>query len=160
MALLDTCANIARLVNDYLLVLEPILSIPHIRKFGITRAYSSPSLKGNAKSAVGLLRLMNLEAKNALLRIAIRSTQDQDTWILEGRLAGQVVDELTTSWRQSLSEDPRRKRVVDLVGVSFVDERGERALLEMMIEGAQFFARGVYMKSLLQSLNQRYTREA
>jgi hypothetical protein len=103
---------------------------------------------------------MNLETKNALLRIAIRSTHDQDTWILEGRLAGKVVDELTTSWRQSVSEEPRRKRVVDVVGVSFVDERGERALLEMMSVGVQFFARGVYMKSLLQSLNQRCIREA
>ena len=43
---------------------------------------------------------MKLEAKNCMLRIAIRSTQDQDTWILEGRLAGQVVNELTASWRQ------------------------------------------------------------
>ena len=103
---------------------------------------------------------MNLETKNALLRIAIRSTQDQDTWILEGRLAGQVVDELTTSWRRSLSREPQRERVVDLIGVSFVDERGERALLEMISAGAQFFARGVYMKSLLQSLNQRCIREA
>jgi hypothetical protein len=31
---------------------------------------------------------MKFEAKNAVLRIAIRSTEDQDTWILEGRLAG------------------------------------------------------------------------
>jgi ABC-type transporter Mla MlaB component len=103
---------------------------------------------------------MNLETRNSLLRIAIRSTQDQDTWILEGRLAGQVVDELTTSWKQSLCEEPERKRVVDLMGVSFVDERGEQALLEMMTEGAHFVARGVYLKSLLQSLSQRCIREA
>jgi hypothetical protein len=103
---------------------------------------------------------MKCEIKNGLLRIAIRSTQDQDTWILEGRLAGQVVDELTTSWKQALREEPQRPRVVDVVNVTFVDERGERALQEMMIEGAQFVARGVYMKSLLQSLSRNSTREA
>jgi ABC-type transporter Mla MlaB component len=102
---------------------------------------------------------MKCELKSALLRIAISSTQDQDTWILQGRLAGQVVDELTTSWKQAVSEEPERQRVVDVVNVTFVDERGEQALQEMMIEGAQFVARGVYMKSLLQNLSHS-TREA
>jgi hypothetical protein len=103
---------------------------------------------------------MKLESKNGLLRIAIRSTEDQDTWILEGRLAGRVVNELTTSWKRAVSEEPERRRVVDLVGVTFVDEHGERALGEMTSDNAQFVARGVYMKSLLESLSQHCTREA
>jgi ABC-type transporter Mla MlaB component len=103
---------------------------------------------------------MKLETKNALLRIAICSTEDQDIWTLEGRLAGRVVDELTASWKRAVSEEPRRERVVDLVGVTFVDEQGERALLEMMIDHAKFIVRGVYMKGLLAGLNQQCTREA
>jgi hypothetical protein len=103
---------------------------------------------------------MKFEAKNAMLRIAIRSTEDQERWILEGRLAGQVVDELTASWKRVVSEELRRKRVVDLVGVTFVDQHGEQALLEMKIDNAEFAARGVYMKSLLASLSRHCTREA
>jgi len=103
---------------------------------------------------------MKLEAKNAVLRIAIRSTEDQDTWILEGRLAGQVVDELTASWRRAINEEPGRKRVVDLVGVTFVDEYGEQALLDMKIDNAEFALRGVYMKTLLASLSRHGTPEA
>ena len=103
---------------------------------------------------------MTFAAKNAVLRIAIRSTEDQDTWILEGRLAGQVVDELAASWKREVSEEPRRKRVVDLAGVTFVDELGEQALREMVIDNAQFVVRGVYMKSLVQSLTQHCRREA
>lgn len=103
---------------------------------------------------------MNLEAKNAVLRIAIRSTENQDTWVLEGRLAGKVIDELTASWRRSRIEEPQRKRIVDLVGVTFVDERGEQALLEMMVDGAQFVVRGVYTKGLLEALRQTCAREA
>lgn len=103
---------------------------------------------------------MHLEAKNAVLRIVIRSTEDRDRWILEGRLAGQVVDELTASWRRAITEEPRRKRVVDLVGVTFVDEYGEQALLAMKIDNAEFVVRGVYMKSLLASLGEHCTREA
>ena len=102
---------------------------------------------------------MKLEAKNAILRIAIRSTEDQDTWTLEGRLAGRAVAELSTSWKRAIGEEPRRNRVVDLVGVTFVDEHGERALLEMTIDNAKFVVRGVYMKSLLDSLNTQCTRE-
>ena len=52
---------------------------------------------------------MKLEAKNAMLRAAVRRTEDEDTWILEGRLAGRVVDELTSSWRQRHRERRGRK---------------------------------------------------
>jgi anti-anti-sigma regulatory factor len=96
---------------------------------------------------------MKLEAKNAMLRIAIHSVEDEDTWILEGRLAGQVVDELTDAWRKARSERRGRKSVVDLVGVTFVDERGERALMEMMVGGAKFVVRGLYTRTLVESLS-------
>lgn len=103
---------------------------------------------------------MKLEAKNALFRIAVRSTEDEDTWILEGRLAGQVVDELSEAWKKTRGERRGRKSVVDLVGLTCVDERGERALAEMMADGAEFVARGVYTKSLLQSLSEGCKRKA
>jgi anti-anti-sigma regulatory factor len=93
-----------------------------------------------------------------MLRIAIRSTEDEDTWILEGRLAGQVVDELSDAWKKTRSERHGRKSVVDLVDVTFVDERGEKALAEMMADGAEFVVRGVYTKSLLQSLSEGWKR--
>jgi len=103
---------------------------------------------------------VKLEAKNAMLRIAIRSTEDEDTWILEGCLAGQVVDELSDAWKKTRGERHARKSVVDLVDVTFVDERGETALAEMMVDGAEFVVRGLYTKSLLESLSERCKREA
>jgi hypothetical protein len=103
--------------------------------------------------------VMKLGAKNGVLRIAVRSTQNEDKWILEGRLAGQVVDELTTAWKKTGGGRSGCKSVVDLVDVTFVDERGEQALLEMMVEGAEFVARGVYTRSLLKSLSERCKRE-
>jgi anti-anti-sigma regulatory factor len=103
---------------------------------------------------------MKLDAKNAMLRIAIRSTPDQDTWILEGRLAGRVVEELSDAWKKTRGERRGRVSVIDLVNVTFVDERGERALAEIMAEGAEFVVRGVYTKGLLESLSERCKREA
>jgi ABC-type transporter Mla MlaB component len=102
---------------------------------------------------------MKLETRNAIFRIAIRSTENQDTWILEGRLAGRVVDELRASWKRAVNEEPGRERAVDLVGVTFVDEYGEQALLEMMMDNADFVVRGVYMKTLLKSLSRQRMQE-
>jgi hypothetical protein len=103
---------------------------------------------------------MKLEAKNSIFRFGIHMTEDQDRWVLEGRLAGEVVDELKASWKRAVTEEPQRKRVVDLVGVTYVDEYGEQALSEMKIDTAEFAVRGVYMKSLLASLSRHRTREA
>jgi hypothetical protein len=50
--------------------------------------------------------------------------------------------------------------VVDLVDVTFVDERGENVLKKMMIEGTQFVVRSVYIRSLLESLSQQRKQEA
>ena len=103
---------------------------------------------------------MKLDAKNAMLRIAIRGNLGQDTWILEGRLAGQVVEELSEAWKKTRGERYGRKSVVDLVNVTFVDDRGERALAEIMADGAEFVVRGGYTKDLLESLSERCKREA
>jgi ABC-type transporter Mla MlaB component len=103
---------------------------------------------------------MKIEAKNAMLRIDIRSTDDEDTWILEGRLAGQVVDELTDAWRKTRAQHYGRKSLVDLVDLTSVDERGETALAEMMADGARFVVRGLYTRTLVESLRERAKQEA
>jgi ABC-type transporter Mla MlaB component len=103
---------------------------------------------------------MKIEAKNAMLRIHTHSTDDEDTWILEGRLAGQVVDELTDAWRKTRAEHSGRKSVVDLVDLTSVDERGETALAEMMADGARFVVRGLYTRTLVESLRERAKQEA
>ena len=102
---------------------------------------------------------MKLETRNAVVRISIRSTEDVDTWILQGRLAGQAVAELTNAWKVQRRETSGRKAVVDLVDLTFVDELGERALMAMMADGAEFVVRGLYSRSLVESLMKRGTRE-
>ena len=102
---------------------------------------------------------MNLE-KKAMFRVAIQSTPDVDTWILQGRLAGPIVDELTMSWKNTRGDRRGRHCVIDLVDITSVDTEGEIALMEMMREGAQFVVRGVYTKVLLENLRERYKREA
>jgi ABC-type transporter Mla MlaB component len=96
--------------------------------------------------------LVKPEMKNTLFRIAIDHAHDVDTWTLQGKLAGQVVSELITAWRKTRSERTGRKCVIDLVDLTCVDESGEQALMEMMADGVEFAAKGVYTKGLLENL--------
>jgi ABC-type transporter Mla MlaB component len=98
---------------------------------------------------------MKVETRNALLRIAINRLPASDTWVLEGQLAGKTADELRAVWRRNRNEQPGRKTIVDVVDVTSVDERGEQALMELINAGAEFVARGVYTKSLLENLSER-----
>jgi ABC-type transporter Mla MlaB component len=103
---------------------------------------------------------MKFEAKNRTLRIAVEPAADTQTWVLQGRLAGQNVDELVTCWNATRADRIDKDCVVDLVEVTSVDEKGEKLLLEMMKEGVRFVGRGVYTTSLLASLSARQHREA
>jgi hypothetical protein len=90
-----------------------------------------------------------------VLKIIISETPEETRWILQGRLVGDWVDELRTSWKRK----PRRQNavpcVIDLNDVSFIDQKGERLLRAMGKKGAQFIATGIYIKYLLQ---EKYAR--
>jgi ABC-type transporter Mla MlaB component len=102
---------------------------------------------------------MTCERKNGTLRIAIERASHVQTWFLQGRLAGQNVDELAACWNSTRSERIDKTCVVDLVDVTSFDEKGEAQLLEMMNEGVRFVGRGVYTTSLLASLSERHHKE-
>ena len=85
-----------------------------------------------------------------MLKITISETPAETRWTLQGRLVGEWVDELRTSWKKK----PRRQNavpcVIDLNDVSFIDEKGERLLRALAKKGAQFVASGIYIKYVLQ----------
>lgn len=95
-----------------------------------------------------------------MLRIKIQRTTDAETWILYGRLTGEMVDELKRTWKSARGERNGGKCVIDLVEVTLVDESGEQVLMEMMLDGAQFVGRGVYTTTLLETLSARCMKGA
>jgi ABC-type transporter Mla MlaB component len=103
---------------------------------------------------------MRLENKDPLLRITVNQKSGVHMLVLQGRLAGRSVEELTAIWNASRSERAGCRCVIDLVDVTSVDEGGEQALLAMMNEGAEFIAQGFYIKSLLKSLRERGSEPA
>jgi hypothetical protein len=103
-------------------------------------------------------RNMKPGAKSGALRVKIDRGADTETWVLYGSLAGDMVDELVQCWKSKRNERNGRKCVVDLVELTLVDERGELALMEMMLDGAHFVARGVYITNVLETLSRRSSR--
>lgn len=87
-----------------------------------------------------------------MLKITITDTPTEQKWILSGRLTEPWVSELRSNWTNTGNARHGRYCIVDLEGVTFIDQSGESVLFAMMSEGAQFIASGVCTKQLLKDL--------
>jgi hypothetical protein len=85
-----------------------------------------------------------------MLKITRTETPAEERWILQGRLVGLWVNELRRSWKKTHPADAKRRCVVDLNEVTFIDKKGESLLRTMSKQGAQLVATGIYIKHLLQ----------
>ncbi len=85
-----------------------------------------------------------------MLKITRTETLEEEKWILQGRLVGLWVSELTRVWKETHRTDDNLKCIVDLNEVTFVDKKGESLLRTMSKEGAQFITTGIYIKHVLQ----------
>ncbi len=93
-----------------------------------------------------------------MLKITNRATADEDTWILCGQLAGLWVAELRSNWDQERRRSRGRRCVIDLSDVTVIDKSGEELLAELREEGAEFVARGVYTKHVVENLQGKEER--
>jgi len=94
-----------------------------------------------------------------MLRITHSATVTEDRWTLCGELAGPWVAELRANWDQVLGRSRDRRYVIDLSDVTLIDTSGEELLGELRDEGAEFVARGVYTKHLLENLRSKEERQ-
>lgn len=93
-----------------------------------------------------------------MLKVGYSDTNGEQRWTLCGRLTGAWVDELRSYWAQTHEHAPLARIVVDLTQVTFVDEAGETLLGEIYDAGAEFTARGVANKHLLECLKDKEAR--
>ena len=87
-----------------------------------------------------------------MLRITTIDAPKERKLILEGRLTEPWVAQLDLPWETMRHVSPRRKFVVDLRGVTRIDARGLSALARMKSDGAEFLARGVRVRHVLNTL--------
>src|SRR5258707_4363046 len=89
-----------------------------------------------------------------MLRVTVTEGASEQRWVLQGRLTGCSVEELTTNWRINRQDrSPTESCIVDLSEITSIDKDGEQVLLMMIRDGAKFVATGLYTKHLLESLS-------
>jgi hypothetical protein len=93
-----------------------------------------------------------------MLRITNTATANELRWTVCGRLTKPWVEELRSAWALARLQSAERKCVVDITDVIFIDEDGEELLRAMKADGAQFVARGVDTKHLIENLKTKGKR--
>jgi ABC-type transporter Mla MlaB component len=88
-----------------------------------------------------------------MLRITVTENESEQRWILQGRLTGSSIEDLTENWCTNRLCHAAKSCVVDLNGVTSIDKDGEHVLLMVIRDGAKFVATGLYTKHLLESLS-------
>ena len=86
-----------------------------------------------------------------MLRITQIETGGSPILKLEGKLGGLWVDELEHCWDAAASRLHDSAIVVDLRGLSYVDDRGRNLLLRMAREGASLVECSDFIRQLLQA---------
>lgn len=87
-----------------------------------------------------------------MLRITITHTAKEERWTLQGRLVAPWVNELKATWDRAQRRAQRRRRIVNLDEVTFIDKSGERMLRSMSNQGAELVASDVCVKQVLDRL--------
>lgn len=90
-----------------------------------------------------------------MLKITVTQTQTESRWILQGQLVGPWVSELRKCWKAEHAKAARKRCVVDLNDVMFIDKSGERLLRAISKTGADLTSNGMYTKHLLEQLKTR-----
>ena len=85
-----------------------------------------------------------------MLKITTHVSDDSTKITLEGRLAGPWIDELERCWREAEQSAAGRQLIVDLRGVTFVEQEGKALLTRMCQAGADFLATGCCMRSIVE----------
>jgi hypothetical protein len=86
-----------------------------------------------------------------VIRITCQSDSARTRLLLEGKLAGVCVDELDKCWHAA--PEKWATLLVDLTGVSFIDDRGKQLLKAMHDNGATFVSTNLMTRCFLEELS-------
>lgn|SRR5690242_21832909 len=90
-----------------------------------------------------------------MLRITVLNDDFRTTrFKLEGKLAHEWVSEAKETWKALPRSGVTEQLVVDLLGVSFVDDRGKELLAEMHRAGAELVGAGPLISQLIAEIKE------
>jgi anti-anti-sigma factor len=84
-----------------------------------------------------------------MLRIHVEEQPQTTILHVEGKLAGNHVDELRRVWTAVRTESPGKQTVIDLGSVRFVDSVGKELLSQMYGIGTQLSGSGLCISALI-----------
>ena len=87
-----------------------------------------------------------------MLRITTQTKRTKITLDVEGRLAGAAVATVEQCWRELRAASPEKKLVVNLCGVSFIDNRGKVLLKEIHHQGGRLLAEGCLNQAIVSEI--------
>jgi anti-anti-sigma regulatory factor len=87
-----------------------------------------------------------------MLRIRVDDQSEKTIFHVEGKLAGDWVDELRRVWTNVRNESPGKQAVVELSSVIAVDNPGRRLLSQMHSWGTQLTGKGLMIRSLIDEI--------
>jgi anti-anti-sigma regulatory factor len=84
-----------------------------------------------------------------MLKITLHDATGQPCLELEGKLAGPWVCELEHFWHTAKASHPNRTLLVNLTGVTFIDQAGQYLLQLMHRDGVRLVGSGLMMQDIL-----------
>ena len=87
-----------------------------------------------------------------MLRIRVENQSKITTLYLEGKLAGDNVDELRRVWTSVRTESPGKETVIDLCSVRVVDSTGRKLLCQMHAWGTRLAGHGLSIGPLIEEI--------
>lgn len=95
-----------------------------------------------------------------MLRISVMNGSRTTRLKLEGKLAHEWVSEAEKAWSALSALNGRKRVVIDLLEVSFVDEPGRQLLAAMHRAGAELLGSGPMISALIEEIQQSRIEDA
>jgi len=89
-----------------------------------------------------------------VLKITTHTEGSSTRIAVEGRLAGPWVDELERCWRETKAS-AKGRLIIDLTGVTFVEQTGKTLLKQMWQDGAELLAAGCCTRSIVDEVRRQ-----
>lgn len=90
-----------------------------------------------------------------MLKVTIKEQPEAFTLVLEGRLCRPWTSEAERGWSNLMSAAGNRDLLLDLAGVTFMDQDGEALLASILAHGAKVRASGVLVGHMVRQVQQR-----
>jgi hypothetical protein len=131
----------------------------HFRHFAQSPAWRIVSFQSFADrhqgTPFGLCRALLVDTRKNMFRISTLDTAHERTLMVEGRLVGHGIEELAKAWQEAGSSLEGRRLVLDLTHTTVIGPEAEKAIFQLMKEGATFSCSDVLTKHLLKQLAHR-----